>query len=42
MLRLKVGNMPLVIQGYAIAKPMPAKVFEAWADNWKSPEEWKN
>ncbi len=29
-------------QGYAIAKPMPAKTFEAWASNWQAPEEWKN
>ncbi len=29
-------------QGYAIAKPMPAKFFEVWASNWQAPEEWKN
>ncbi len=28
-------------QGYAIAKPMPAKTFEAWASNWQIPEERK-
>ncbi|MDD5229194.1 MAG: EAL domain-containing protein [Methylococcales bacterium] len=28
-------------QGYAIAKPMPADIFEMWASNWESPEEWK-
>ncbi len=28
-------------QGYAIAKPMPADVFEAWASTWQIPEEWK-
>jgi EAL domain-containing protein (putative c-di-GMP-specific phosphodiesterase class I) len=29
-------------QGYAIAKPMPADIFEIWASNWESPKEWKN
>jgi diguanylate cyclase (GGDEF)-like protein/PAS domain S-box-containing protein len=29
-------------QGYAIAKPMPADIFEMWATNWESPQEWKN
>lgn len=28
-------------QGYAIAKPMPADIFEAWAENWDAPLEWK-
>jgi diguanylate cyclase (GGDEF)-like protein/PAS domain S-box-containing protein len=28
-------------QGYAIAKPMPADVFEMWASNWESPKEWQ-
>lgn len=28
-------------QGYAIAKPMPADVFEMWATNWEAPIEWK-
>lgn len=28
-------------QGYAIAKPMPADVFEMWATNWEVPAEWK-
>jgi diguanylate cyclase (GGDEF)-like protein/PAS domain S-box-containing protein len=29
-------------QGYAIAKPMPADIFEMWATNWESPQEWKD
>lgn len=28
-------------QGYAIAKPMPADIFETWAENWDAPAEWK-
>lgn len=28
-------------QGYAIAKPMPADIFETWAENWDAPVEWK-
>lgn len=30
-----------LLQGYAIAKPMPAKVFEQWLNDWQIPMEWQ-
>ena len=28
-------------QGYAIARPLPARDFQRWADSWEVPSEWK-
>jgi EAL domain-containing protein (putative c-di-GMP-specific phosphodiesterase class I) len=30
-----------LLQGYAIAKPMPANEFEQWLVYWQMPTEWK-
>ena len=30
-----------LLQGYAIAKPMPAKTFERWLKDWQMPREWQ-
>ena len=30
-----------LLQGYAIAKPMPAKAFEHWLKHWQMPIEWQ-
>ena len=30
-----------IVQGYGIAKPMPADIFLDWLGNWKIPAEWQ-